>query len=92
LPRSAKWKESDNHNWNMKKPVIEKCMSSFVLVAAMVLMASAGCMTKPQSSNPPPARSKQSAAEIQDQEHQKDVDRAARELFRPLSGKSDDGK
>jgi hypothetical protein len=49
-------------------------------------------MTKPPSSNPPPALSKQSAAQIQAQEHQKEVDRAARELLPPLSGTSNDGK
>jgi len=49
-------------------------------------------MTKPQSGSVPPALSKQSAAQIQAQEHQKDVDRTARELLPPLSGTSNDGK
>jgi len=58
----------------------------------VVLMASAGCMTKPQSSSPQPAPSRQSASEIQAQDHQKDVDRSAHELLPPLSGASNDGK
>jgi hypothetical protein len=76
----------------MKISLVPQSMPGVVFGAAAVIMASAGCMTKPQSGSPQPALSKQSAAEIQAQEHQKDVDRAARELLPPLSGKSNDGK
>jgi len=76
----------------MKNPLSEKSIRGVVIGGAVVLMASAGCMTKPQSSSAQPALSKQSAAQIQAQEHQKDVDRAARELLPPVSGTSSDGK
>ena len=74
----------------MKKPLGQKSLPGIVFGAAMVLMASAGCMTKTQSSNPPPTSDKESAAAIQEQERQKETDRLEKELSPPLSGKSND--